>query len=674
VTVVGERARRKAGREGAASGGCGEASRPRWWQHPRLALAIIVAVGALLRIYRCDALSLWLDEGITVHVSRQPWVTVLGFHGAYETHPPLYFILVKVTALLVPELHAGRVVSIVAGTVTIPVVYSLAARVLGTRPALVAGAVLAISPLHIWYSQEARMYALGALLVTMSYLALVGFYWSPRRAWAILYGLAVLSAMYANYGAAYALVPQVILLGAVTRKHRWHSLPLWGAGVVATVGFLPWLPQLLQTTTTLGMNRQSYLGVSLEKIWASIVSIAGVGGYGSYFWGAPTPWDQWPRAQPILVLDLALAIVAGGVSLARRPPLSLAVAVGLFPGMIAVAAALSLVSPGYADRTVLVGVIGWALVLGALPFGRMPGWLKVAGGAGAILTVLVSLLTLRVVYDGADKQHWAELASRAALAARFGEPVWVYGTYAATLIDVYQPSVLGLSGAGSPDTIVRTRAIGDGGSAPAFDAEAVWLAYMEMPGVERLRRHLADQGYERFMHRYHWHPLYLDLYVRAGVRLGREIPINGRFEPHRSSVGEWRLSGVEASFSPSDTGGRTLHLTGGTPEGGAVASAPALGERLYLVDFDARRESPAGRFRAFLICASATARLEVAPDGEGISAPNDGRWHRVSMAAICPRGAQRVFVDIRNAGPGELMVRDVVLREVAPADGRGTPR
>jgi hypothetical protein len=41
----------------------------------------------------------------------------------------------------------------------------------------------------------------------------------------------------------------------------------------------------------------------------------------------------------------------------------------------------------------------------------------------------------------------------------------------------------------------------------------------------------------------------------------------------------------------------------------------------------------------------------------------------VSVAAICPRGAERVIVDIRNAGPGELMIRDVALREVAPVDG-----
>jgi mannosyltransferase len=140
--------------------------------------------------------------------------------------------LVKFTTVFVPELNAGRMVSVVAGTATIPVLHALATRMLGTRAALVASAALAVSPVHIWYSQEARMYALGTFLIGVSYRALVGFYQSPVWNWAALYCLAVLFAMYANYGAVYALVPQVILMVAVTRKHGRRSLLLWISGVI----------------------------------------------------------------------------------------------------------------------------------------------------------------------------------------------------------------------------------------------------------------------------------------------------------------------------------------------------------------------------------------------------------------------------------------------------------
>jgi hypothetical protein len=66
--------------------------------------------------------------------------------------------------------------------------------------------------------------------------------------------------------------------------------------------------------------------------------------------------------------------------------------------------------------------------------------------------------------------------------------------------------------------------------------------------------------------------------------------------------------------------------------------------------------------------------LETGPDGDGASVPADGRWHRASAAVICPQGTERVMVDIRNVGPGELLIRDVELREVTRVDDRSLPR
>src|SRR5688500_16052452 len=209
---------------------------------PQSLLFALVLLGAALRFYRYDALSLWLDEGITVYVTRMPWDTVLGFHGAYETHPPLYFILVKLATLVVPEVNAGRLVSIVAGTLTIPVLYALVARMTTRWAGVVAALVLTISPLHIWFSQEARMYSLTLLLITTSYLALAGFNRAPRWSWAALYGASVLVAMYVNYGSLYALLPQVLLLALYLKTHGRAALKLWVAGLVAAIVYLPWDP------------------------------------------------------------------------------------------------------------------------------------------------------------------------------------------------------------------------------------------------------------------------------------------------------------------------------------------------------------------------------------------------------------------------------------------------
>jgi mannosyltransferase len=484
-------------------------------------LAVITLLGGLVRFYRYDALSLWLDEGITVHMVRLPWLTVLGFNGAYETHPPLYFVLVKLATLIVPEVNAGRIVSLIAGIVTIPALYALAARLLNRWAALLAAGVVAISPIHIWYSQEARMYTLTVLLVCVSYLALVAFQQSRRLAWAGAYGVSLLLAVYADYSAIYALAPQVLLLMLITRRLGRKSFPLWGAGVAAVLGYLPWLPQLLGTMQIYGDQRSSYLGVTPVKIGISLVSLIGAGGNaantgvpnGGYFWGFKwTAWDFGLAAQTAIVLSVAIMLVASIPRLARRAPMALLVA-ALCLGTIVVTALLSLISPGYAERTVLPALLGWAIVVGGAGLVFASGdrsrlWLRIAGFMCIGIILAASLVSLRAVYRGALKQDWRQLAADTNTAAATGKLIITYPTFAETLISAYQPHAVD----------GRYIPIDDGELLPALmkpgesEVDALWLAYMEYGRIEEIRGQLEALGFVRLSHKYYPDPLFLDYY------------------------------------------------------------------------------------------------------------------------------------------------------------------
>ncbi|HEX8231118.1 MAG TPA: glycosyltransferase family 39 protein, partial [Chloroflexia bacterium] len=163
------------------------------WLVPGRLVWAMALLGGLLRFYGYDRLSLWLDEGFTVMFARMPWDQVLGLRGAYDPHPPLYYALVKLATILAPEVSAGRLLSVIAGTLTIPLVYVLGRKLFNPWAGLVASAVVSLSPLHVWYSQEARQYALTFLLVTLSYYALLSFYREPRWGWALLYGASTLA-------------------------------------------------------------------------------------------------------------------------------------------------------------------------------------------------------------------------------------------------------------------------------------------------------------------------------------------------------------------------------------------------------------------------------------------------------------------------------------------------
>jgi 4-amino-4-deoxy-L-arabinose transferase-like glycosyltransferase len=512
-------------------------------------LILVVVLGAVLRLYRFDALSLWLDEGFTVFFSRLPWRTVLGLDGAYDVHPPLYYALVKVVGVGVPEVVAGRLVSVVAGTATVPVLYALAARLLGPWPGVLSALVLAVSPLHVWYSQEARQYALVVLLVCVSYLALTEYWRSPRMGWAALYLVTLLLALYTEYSAIYAILPQALVLAATVVRQRQRAIPLVGAVAGAVLSFLPWLPQLLGVAGN--VSNQGQFVVTPVRVASSLLSIMGLAAplYGRGEQGgaaavATSQAIQMPDSALIYAIPLLCAVpsmVVGLAALARtRRPATPSVGAGfavpleprrlsrvatlpmlvmfcLLVGTVASAVLLSLIYPGYVKRTILSAVLGWAILLGAAPFAVwLPPALRVVGRASVVFCLGASLVVTGLTYANADKQHWRELAADMATSIRQaragGSPYLLitYPTITDTLIDVYEPDVLDTSHVQIPD----------GGSLTGLPdgplPQSVWLAYIEIPGAEAIHSQLQALGYTRVSHDAYPDTMYLDAYRLSG--------------------------------------------------------------------------------------------------------------------------------------------------------------
>jgi hypothetical protein len=131
---------------------------------PRWTLLALILLGFGLRVLRLDFQPLWWDEGYSVWFATHPLGSMAAL-TAQDIHPPLYYALLHGWALL---LGAGpvalRLLSVIAGSLTIPVLYLAARRMFTRRAALMAALLAAISPLAVFYSQEVRMYGLVALL------------------------------------------------------------------------------------------------------------------------------------------------------------------------------------------------------------------------------------------------------------------------------------------------------------------------------------------------------------------------------------------------------------------------------------------------------------------------------------------------------------------------------
>lgn len=215
-------------------------SRPsasRLWIHDTRihALVALTAAAALLRFLTLRTQSYWYDEAITVELVRRPFHSMLGALPHSESTPPLYYMLAWIWSRMFGTGEAGlRSLSAVIGTVTVPATYAAAQALISRRSALVAAALVAVSPLLIWYSQEARAYALLVLFGVLSLIPLRRA--AGRRAarplatWAIVAGLALAT----HYFALFLVAAEAIWLLRRASERRVAAAAVVAVAAAAT--------------------------------------------------------------------------------------------------------------------------------------------------------------------------------------------------------------------------------------------------------------------------------------------------------------------------------------------------------------------------------------------------------------------------------------------------------
>src|SRR5215210_7487143 len=134
-----------------------------------IALAALTGLAALLRFSTLDLQSYWFDESVTVSLVRLDLGGMLERIPASESTPPLYYLLAWLWSKPFGSNEAGlRSLSALLGTATVPLAYAAARELCSRRVGLTVAALAAVSPVLVWYSQEARAYALVVALTTGS--------------------------------------------------------------------------------------------------------------------------------------------------------------------------------------------------------------------------------------------------------------------------------------------------------------------------------------------------------------------------------------------------------------------------------------------------------------------------------------------------------------------------
>lgn len=216
----------------------------------RWPVIVIILAGFGLRLYRLGSQSLWYDETVSAFLAGLPAPELIA-HTARDIHPPAYYLLLRLwSGLAGSSEFALAFFSLFFGLLLIPLTYRLAGRLASAAVARWAALLVTLSPYHLWYSQEVRMYTLGAALglgTTLCALYAINSSMSTRKkilywlAYSLLAGLG----LYTLYYFAFLLIAlNLVLLWLVLRpvfdRRAFWSLLLANLGFV--IVYIPWLP------------------------------------------------------------------------------------------------------------------------------------------------------------------------------------------------------------------------------------------------------------------------------------------------------------------------------------------------------------------------------------------------------------------------------------------------
>ncbi len=149
---------------------------------PWLAAAITIA-GGILRVLLLGTKEMWLDETFSVWLAGHSLPELLDWLVTIDQHPPLYYLLLHGWMARFGDWpYAVRLLSALFGTATIPLLYLTGKRLSNSMLGLSAAMLLALSPYHIFYSQETRMYTLLTFNAAVATYALIRLLTAARAA------------------------------------------------------------------------------------------------------------------------------------------------------------------------------------------------------------------------------------------------------------------------------------------------------------------------------------------------------------------------------------------------------------------------------------------------------------------------------------------------------------
>jgi mannosyltransferase len=408
----------------------------------RLCLLGVAVVALLARLHGIGDKPFWMDEITTLQRSslslRGIVADSLSFH-----HLPAYFVL---ESWLVPFGNTEivlRLPSAMFGTISCMALFGMGCSLAGLRAGLLAGLLMALSPLQVQYGQEARSYAMVTCLIAIALWGLVKLACDPgaasrgwrdpdgaRWAWAA-YGLGTLAAMNVLSVALFWLLAANLAAPLIARHRdadRRRFLSNWlmvNAGIALLS--LPWFVAMYFATRSHLTEGLDWIPpLSPARIWSAIASV--------YLMrhSSLISLRLLKDGVPLLALVVAVLSTFGLLHLSRRRTM-LAVLVLALVTLPLSLLALSVITPVWMPRFVLWSATPF-FVLAGTGLALLPRrWQMPVIGAVAV----TALVNLRPYYKEETKPRWDLAAATLEAGLQEDDLVLVDDPWAVKMMNVY---------------------------------------------------------------------------------------------------------------------------------------------------------------------------------------------------------------------------------------------
>lgn len=367
-------------------------------------VGLLCVAGLLLRMQRLAWQPLWWDEGYSIYfatesLARMTWLT------ARDIHPPLYYALLHAWFKLFSASDAvtARWLSVLTGLLALPAMAWVAHRLFPQRPRVVWLSVLllTISPFHLFYSQEVRMYGLALLLCLLA----TGFFadlihvpaeGTRRGRWALAgYVLTGALCLLTLYYSAFVLAAHQIW--ALVQWWRTGRVPriAWLAALLILLLQLPWwgyaIPKLLTYVQDKVIADQDEPLAVWTYLWRHVVAITA----GHLPW--PGDLATWRVLAPLVIIPpIGAAFIAtrNRVS-ASSTAMAILVVVPLTLGFV-----INLLYPFFPEggERLMLFVLPFALILFSRGIDRVAAESQLLGIVAALLLMTPALIGCYVFF------------------------------------------------------------------------------------------------------------------------------------------------------------------------------------------------------------------------------------------------------------------------------------